>query len=304
MFQWYNRADKCYAYLSDVSVNESELNGNDLFSQPTWKSAFLRSRWFTRGWTLQELLAPINLTFFSPEGHELGTRTSLVQDICQITGISAQALQGIPLSQFSVNERLLWAEKRETKREEDVAYSLLGIFNIQMSLYYGEGRQRAMMRLQRKIKKSFLDQPSLLSLHSLSIEPRNQNRTDRSPVSADGRMSFLGPLDRSSLVSTCLDVLEQFGFQDDALIQNMPKETTTEVGSIPTLRVEKNGNRGASGAIGRYPNDIEFVQKTISLLTNLDPPSKYELRLSKRATGLEDGKYGDTLLPFHLLMLI
>lgn len=109
--------------------------------QWTWELAFQRSRWFTRGWTLQELIALTSVEFFSMEGERLGDKRSLERQIQEITGITAQALQGGTLSHFSVNERMSWAARRETKREEDAAYSLLGIFDIHMPLIYGEGRK-------------------------------------------------------------------------------------------------------------------------------------------------------------------
>jgi hypothetical protein len=88
------------------------------------------------------------------EGKQLGDRISLLQEIHNITGISVEALQGSPLSQFNVNKRLSWAKGREAKREEDAAYSLLGIFDIHMPLIYGEGRQKAFIRLHREIEQS------------------------------------------------------------------------------------------------------------------------------------------------------
>ncbi|KAF2185934.1 HET-domain-containing protein, partial [Zopfia rhizophila CBS 207.26] len=149
MFRWYHDAAKCYVYLSDVSIGGSV--GNDLSSQRTWKPAFQHSRWFTRGWTLQELLAPTSVEFFSVEGERLGDKNSMVQEIHEITGISAQALQGTLLSRFRIDERMSWTARRETKREEDAAYSLLGIFDIHMPLLYGEGRKKALTRLQKEI---------------------------------------------------------------------------------------------------------------------------------------------------------
>jgi hypothetical protein len=141
MFRWYQNAAKCYVYLSDVSAGDS--------------SAFRGCRWFSRGWTLQELVAPTSVEFFSSVGERLGDKNSLVWDIAEITGIPIQALQGQrPLSEFSVNERMAWAKGRQTKREEDGAYCLLGIFDIHMSLIYGEGRTKALARLQNKIEKS------------------------------------------------------------------------------------------------------------------------------------------------------
>ena len=167
MFRWYHYASKCYVYLSDVSISGSIKN--DQFFQGTWEPAFQKSRWFTRGWTLQELIAPASVEFFSVEGERLGDKKSLERQIHEITGITTQALQGGPLSQFSVNERMLWAAKRETKREEDAAYSLLGIFDIHMPLIYGEGRKKALVRLHKEIKESFKDKspalPALFSKH-------------------------------------------------------------------------------------------------------------------------------------------
>ena len=155
MFRWYHEAAKCYVYLSDVLTNNSDEN--DLFPGFTWESAFRKSRWFFRGWTLQELIAPASVEFFSLENKRLGDKKSLEQHIHEITGITAQALQGVPLSHFSVNERMSWAEKRETKRKEDAVYSLMGIFDIHMPLIYGEGREKAMVRLRKEIEESLKD---------------------------------------------------------------------------------------------------------------------------------------------------
>jgi hypothetical protein len=161
MFRWYRDAAKCYVYLSDVSISGSV--GNGLSSQRIWKLAFQRSRWFTRGWTLQELLAPTSVEFFSVEGERLADRDSMVQEIHEITGISAQALRGKSLSRFSIDERMSWAAARETKREEDAAYSLLGIFNIHMPLLYGEGHKKALIRLRKEIEESLKDEGPVLS---------------------------------------------------------------------------------------------------------------------------------------------
>jgi hypothetical protein len=150
MFRWYREAAKCYVYLSDVSTRNS---GNNQSSGFTWESAFQKSRWFTRGWTLQELIAPESVDFFSEDGKQLGDKRSLEQQVHEITGIPIKALQGSPLSQFSVSERISWADNRETKRKEDKAYSLMGIFDIHMPLIYGEGREKAFIRLRNKIDK-------------------------------------------------------------------------------------------------------------------------------------------------------
>tara|TARA_R110002003_G_scaffold1401_1_gene23038 strand:+ start:132 stop:716 length:585 start_codon:yes stop_codon:yes gene_type:complete len=99
MFRWYANASKCYVYLSDVSVDSAKEKGQ--LPRATGVSSFRRSRWFTRGWTLQELLAPETVDFYSAEGEYLGDRKSLVQEIQTITGVSSKALEGYPLSHFS-----------------------------------------------------------------------------------------------------------------------------------------------------------------------------------------------------------
>src|SRR5256884_1136969 len=122
MFRWYQKAAKCYVHLSDVPTRKQKAS--DQLSEYTWESDFRNSRWFTRGWTLQELLAPTSVEFFSVEGQRLGDKKSLEQTLHEITGIAIQALRRSPLSRFSVDERMSWAAKRQTKREEDAAYSL------------------------------------------------------------------------------------------------------------------------------------------------------------------------------------
>ncbi|EGR45412.1 uncharacterized protein TRIREDRAFT_41660, partial [Trichoderma reesei QM6a] len=150
MFRWYSNAARCYVYLSDVSIANPE-EASELKLLYEWGNNFENSRWFTRGWTLQELLAPKTVEFFTKEGWMLGNKGLLAQKIHVITGIAIPALLGQPLSTFTVEERLGWAEKRSTTREEDWAYSLLGIFGIFMPLIYGEGKGNATRRLKAEL---------------------------------------------------------------------------------------------------------------------------------------------------------
>jgi hypothetical protein len=156
MFRWYQNAVKCYVYLSDVSTKKRKAS--DSFTEYTWEPAFRSSKWFTRGWTLQELLAPSpgSVEFFSQERDRLGDKRSLEQQIHEITGIPLLALRGTPLSQFSVEDRLLWAETRQTTREEDRAYSMLGICDVYMPLIYGEGGKNAFRRLRKELGKHII----------------------------------------------------------------------------------------------------------------------------------------------------
>lgn len=104
MFKWYQNATKCYVFLTDVSLNLSSFSPS---TNSLWESAFETSTWFTRGWTLQELIAPKVVEFYSVEGEYLGDKTLLEQQIHRITGLPIQALRGSPVSQFDVDERFL-----------------------------------------------------------------------------------------------------------------------------------------------------------------------------------------------------
>jgi hypothetical protein len=151
MFRWYRNASRCYVYLSDVS--SPFVGGNYKCYMQLWESDFRKSRWFNRGWTLQELLAPASVEFFSREGKRLGDKSFLMTQICDITNIPHTALEGCPLSQFSVEERLRWIQHRQTKLAEDKVYSLLGIFDVYIPLIYGEGWGKAHDRLLEEFYK-------------------------------------------------------------------------------------------------------------------------------------------------------
>jgi hypothetical protein len=155
MFRWYRNAAKCYVYMSDVppmsDVSTSAPPPENEDRQSVWELSFRKSRWFTRGWTLQELLAPTDVEFYSRHHLRLGDKASLCELLSEITGISERALQGHPLERFPISTRMAWAANRQTTEEEDGAYCLLGIFNIFMPLIYGEGKDSALRRLQKEI---------------------------------------------------------------------------------------------------------------------------------------------------------
>jgi hypothetical protein len=151
MFRWYRNAARCYVYLSDVSA--SALRAEEELSATLWDTEFRRSKWFTRGWTLQELLAPSAVEFFSRKWHRLGDRVSLKCQIHEVTTIPHAALEGVPLSQFKVSERLGWKQDRHTKLKEDAAYSLSGVLDVDITPVYGEGAEEAFRRLHDEVRK-------------------------------------------------------------------------------------------------------------------------------------------------------
>jgi hypothetical protein len=142
MYQWYRDACICYAYLEDY-YHTSSLRLND-------NQAFSGCRWFTRGWTLQELIAPLIVEFYDASWLELGTKRSLQYELAEITGIGRDILDGGSPSMCTVAVRMSWASRRDTSRLEDEAYCLMGIFGVNMPLLYGEG-DRSFIRLQEEI---------------------------------------------------------------------------------------------------------------------------------------------------------
>jgi len=168
MYRWYKNAQICYIYLSDV---EKSANQQDTVHQ------IHQSRWFTRGWTLQELLAPRVASFHAEDWSNLGTKTELVDTIHVITGIDKSYLNGEDLQRASVAQRMSWASSRNTSRTEDIAYCLLGIFDINLPLIYGEGR-KAFQRLQEAIMQSCPDDHSLFAWGTIVDYPPLEELTD------------------------------------------------------------------------------------------------------------------------------
>ena len=141
MFSWYQKAEKCYVYLADVSSKEIQ-----------------QSKWFTRGWTLQELIAPHTVIFYSTDWIQIGTKWTLHNDLAEKTGIDVGILTGErALESASVARRMSWACDRKTTRTEDEAYCLMGLFDVNMPMLYGEGK-KAFIRLQEEIMKNSDDQ--------------------------------------------------------------------------------------------------------------------------------------------------
>ena len=152
MFRWYSASDICYVHLADIKEASETMRSIDYD-----KNSFTRSRWFTRSWTLQELIAPIQVVFFDAAWEKLDTRDNLADKIAGATGIDAAVLrQTSSFRDYSVAQRFSWAADRQATRFEDKAYSLLGLFDVNMPLLYGEGTG-AFARLQEEIMKVTTD---------------------------------------------------------------------------------------------------------------------------------------------------
>ena len=142
MFRWYHIIVRRFLVLFNVSSSQA------------YKSKVEKSEWFTRGWTLQELLAPSSVEFFSREWEKLGDKRSLIQQVQEVIGIPRLALQGASLSEFSINKRLRWIKHRRTTHPEDKVYSLLGVVDVDLAPCYSEGVDGAFRRLHDEIDKT------------------------------------------------------------------------------------------------------------------------------------------------------
>ena len=164
MFNWYASAEVCYAYLEDVPPN-CKIKARD--------SAFRKARWHTRGWTLQELIAPHVVIFLSSDWQPLGTKLELASLLSKITGIRTHVLMHkYRFDLVTVAQRMSWASKRQTTRVEDEAYCLMGLFNINMPTIYGEGRE-AFQRLQQEIMKTTFDTSIFVWGARVSTDPNS-----------------------------------------------------------------------------------------------------------------------------------
>lgn len=177
MYRYYQQAQICYAYLAGLPPS-----GKDAY----FPAAFGGHRWFTRGWTLQELIAPRRIDFFTdrrlPDGSAdaedwvfLGDKAKFGDVLAGTTGIDMDILtHARPVHSVSVAKRMSWATRRETKRPEDRAYSLIGLFDVSMPAIYGEGAERAFVRLQEEIMKESSDE-SLFAWRDPTADPKERS---------------------------------------------------------------------------------------------------------------------------------
>ncbi|KAI0105296.1 kinesin light chain 1 [Nemania sp. FL0031] len=196
MFNWYKNSTKYYVYLSDVII-EGDHQDYTSSPPPLWNHAFCNSRSFTRGWTLQGLLAPSSVELFSSNHQRLGNRTSLAPKIHETTGISLGALYGASYLDFS------------TRRPEDIAYCMLGLFNVHLSFIYGRGMDNAFRRVQEEI-------------HWRQRISNETLKPSRYPTSAPRRALWTVPFGRNKhfvgwelILSRLLDVVSSDADVDD-----------------------------------------------------------------------------------------
>lgn len=156
MWRYYAQSNICYVYLADIADAEAG-----------WSSQFAQSEWFTRGWTLQELIAPVFVEFYAKNWDPIGTKLQRYKQIAEITSISPNALNREQnIDEFGIAVKLSWAAHRKVTRMEDESYSLLGLFDVNMPLLYGEGPKKAFIRFQEAIYKNTTDHSIFLYCHT------------------------------------------------------------------------------------------------------------------------------------------
>ncbi|KAF5329225.1 hypothetical protein D9758_018195 [Tetrapyrgos nigripes] len=207
MYQYYENAVVCYVYLCDVSIEFHPRNP---------KSTFKDSRWFKRGWTLQELLAPDYVVFLDKDWVRIGTRWTLCDVVSVITSIPVEVFEGHNINRYSVAQRMSWVALRETTRAEDQAYSLMGIFGVSMPPIYGEGGAKAFVRLRQEIIK-ISDDRSIFAWVAASSE-HDKHR---------GLLARL-PYKFKASDSDCIGDRSSYSFGNNGLRIHLPLETTAD----------------------------------------------------------------------------
>ncbi|KAI6003308.1 heterokaryon incompatibility protein-domain-containing protein [Pisolithus orientalis] len=188
MCRWYRNAQVCYAHLNDVdaSVFPTERNNNKFGESNGWPE------WFMRGWTLQELIAPKQVAFFNKDWAQIGSKQRFAPTLQNITGIPCEVLRdGLAAKRLSVAQIMSWAADRKTTRVEDQAYSLMGLFGVNMPMLYGEG-EKAFQRLQLEIIRVSNDH-SIFAWYSPTPRPGSVLAEDPRDFRGCGRIRKLEP---------------------------------------------------------------------------------------------------------------
>jgi hypothetical protein len=238
MYIWYARSHVCYAYISDVSeLGTGKSRRED--------SPLRGSRWFTRGWTLQELLAPRKLVFYTASWVCMGRRSDLIAIISDVTGIDASYLRMLGIKNtrsriigLNTGLKLSWASKRETLREEDMAYCLMGLLGVNMPLLYGEGGARAFRRLQEEVIRNRYDQTILAwGTHwSARMQPRRFNMM---PFIAESVSCFKSWIDTMKLLPA---QGSHFSLTNLGLLIDMPLLAISNEATLGFLDCSIDGN--------------------------------------------------------------
>lgn len=217
MYRWYLNSKKCYVYLADISTRKRNHHGE---LRPIANSEIAGSRWFTRGWTLQELLAPTSVEFFSHSREYLGTRQDLASVIAARTGIAEDVLMGTaPVARHTRKARLSWIANRRTTYPEDKAYCLIGLLEVSMTLTPGETEEQSMRRLRRAMIEACQD--------DIEVDANTQGRRVANPhLHAPDRLDNSADITQSDRRKAFLDALKFEGMHSRRRQAKKPYSTT------------------------------------------------------------------------------
>ncbi|KAF5363018.1 hypothetical protein D9758_012654 [Tetrapyrgos nigripes] len=216
MYQYYANAVVCYVYLFDVCGMLHPKNP---------ESNFKKSKWFRRGWTLQELLAPEFISFFDKDWTKIGTRWSLRDLISLVTTIPIDVLERRSIDEYSVAQKMSWAGFRETTRPEDEAYCLMGIFGVSMSPIYGEGGDKAFMRLQQEIIRVSDDRSIFAWISEIGNPWIFTGREERGLLArSPSEFRYSGRVQASKTGSTLGNSPSSYSFNNNGLHIHLPLE--------------------------------------------------------------------------------
>lgn len=229
MYNWYQKSDVCFAYLADL--DPGHFKEGSVFTANV-ETLFRSSRWFRRGWTLQELIAPRKIGFYAKDWTYMGTRDALKRLISAITGIDIYMLEQGDPHKVSIARRMAWASGRQTTRKEDAAYCLMGIFGVNMPLLYGEG-DKAFLRLQEEIMKVSGDQSLFIWERSTWNDGYNYNRYNSFLAMSPDEFRFSGkcvPLLIEQRLGSTASIMTNRGIQVTLAIVSV---TARKWGALP-----------------------------------------------------------------------
>jgi hypothetical protein len=255
MWRYYAESNICYVYLADIPDSEAG-----------WSQTFAESVWFTRGWTLQELLAPVYVDFYAKNWEPIGTKFERHKEIAEITLINPKALiRAKAIDLFSTAERFSWAAHRNVTREEDEAYSLLGLFDVNMPLLYGEGRAKAFARLQEAIYSSTADQSMFLFRYGNSFDDQLSLLAD-SPTRFCERMNCISCVVRGVQVLPSslryADIVASDSRSSQAHEQIVATVTRSQNKVSTELSLLDYSDIRNTGMLGYLPNNIPQIRET------------------------------------------
>jgi len=288
MYRWYQNAAVCFIFLSDVDLAAG---------RGEWEDHLRYSRWFYRGWTLQELIAPRLVKFFDRNWKCLGTKQSLLSTLCRITGIDREVLEDPEcLPDVSVARRMSWAAQRRTSRTEDTAYCLLGIFDVHMPMIYGEGN-KAFSRLQEEILKVSGDASLFAWNQAIGTDQQYRGLLAESPEEFlhFANYSYSGPLSIRGdvyIAGPCVVIdgvfeVENPGLgQDEVLLRLFGLETTVAEDHDTGIRLRRWKGRYVRVS-SRHPitlkKQVEKEAAGLTLATKIHCLRSVDKRTSKQA---------------------